>query len=1027
VRRATPLILGALSALVTAGVLHAPVDALTGATIAQITPRPATTPESATEKGMLAADLSARHVGPFPLKEGAYAAGVAQAERLAAAAAKAAPRGTWKRVGKGALHNDTAGYDEVNGLGLRDVSGRIQKFAYDPSNPKRWFAGVASGGVWESLDQGTSWHSISDGLPTQNVGAVEFLPGATKGSGTLLVGTGDPAVGAPAIPGLGAFWSDDSGATWTRAAGIPNSATTYRIAFDKQSTDVNRPIYQATNRGLWRSTDRGRSYTNVVLPTGCTDLARPRCFFANFVTDVTVRASNADGTGGGKVMAGIGWRYGQRKGVDGQPMQPKPGLYASDTGLPGSFTHVNPTGFPGDDIVGRIALGSAYGPKQNHDYLYAAVADASRGQNINGPQDVPIPALPDPSGDLATVKAIANSTVFKGVYGSSDFGKTWTLLADADQLKNPGTHSALNGYFSATGYSPGIQAWYNLWVQPDPFRYDAAGAPTFLAFGLEEVWGGQGAILAPNTNVFQVFGRYFAGDACFGGLSVANPTGYCPTTVDPLSPAPSGDTVHPDQHAVMFVPDSPTGDSGETLVVGNDGGVYSQHSKEGAARDSGTIPARFSDLFDNQSWKQGLNTDLYTLLPYDADMAADGITYAGLQDNGSMRIEKDGRQIGVYGGDGFYVAVDPANSNIAWEEYTFADTRFTTNGGKTWTSSSPSTAGSTTTQFSNPFTMDPLDSKHLLSGGRQVSVKTNGPVASGWVTVFDLGDAAKPGDPNATGTDSRGFNNNNLPTAVDLRGANAYLAYCSLCDPIKTISGFSSGLATNVGGSKPPAKGSPNGWHIAAAKGLPDRLINGVTIDPNDPKTVYASVGTYVRQWVQPGAFGEDTSKLGTGHVYVSHDAGETFTDITGNLPLVPANATVLHDGDLVVGTDVGAYVLPDVAKSEAKPTWESINDGLARTAVFSLQISPRNTDEIVAATYGRGVQSIVLTPGTSPTKASSGTPRKPTAKPTAVGSLAATGSSLALPALAGLLVTGSLVLARRRRETRLSSGLRLR
>src|SRR5260370_41654740 len=60
---------------------------------------------------------------------------------------------------------------------------------------------------------------------------------------------------------------------------------------------------------------------------------------------------------------------------------------------------------------------------------------------------------------------------------------------DWSQLELPGTNSALGPYGAALGYAPGVQAWYNLWIEADPTATDAATpAPTRGAFGLEEDW-----------------------------------------------------------------------------------------------------------------------------------------------------------------------------------------------------------------------------------------------------------------------------------------------------------------------------------------------------------------------------------------------------------------------------------------------------------------------------------------------------------------------------------------------------------
>ena len=45
----------------------------------------------------------------------------------------------------------------------------------------------------------------------------------------------------------------------------------------------------------------------------------------------------------------------------------------------------------------------------------------------------------------------------------------------------------------------------------------------------------------------------------------------------------------------------------------------------------------------------------------------------GLQDNGEGKIEPDGKTYTIYGGDGFFTAVDPDNADIAYEEYTGGD------------------------------------------------------------------------------------------------------------------------------------------------------------------------------------------------------------------------------------------------------------------------------------------------------------------------------------------------------------------
>ncbi|MCW2707162.1 MAG: hypothetical protein JWM22_1004 [Frankiales bacterium] len=964
----------------------------------QITCVPATESESVDDQLTLNHAVQVKHQGNYPVSSNAYASAAAQAAAMPAS--KAYGGSSWKPVGTDALYADVAGYDRVNGEGLHNLSGRIQGFASDPANPKVWYAAVANGGVFRSTNAGSSWSSIGDGLPSQIIGSVAVAKG-----GTLVVGSGDPAFGGDSYSGLGAFWSSDHGTTWHHATGIPNGTITFRVAVDPIRTGI---VYQATGKGLWRSTDAGHSYTNVVLPTSCTSLTKATCFFANIVSDVVVRPYGGTGANksGGQVLAAVGWRAGNKLNAAGTPQAPRDGIYYSASGAPGTFSFMDPaaTGFPSVARAGRTALGLAYGPTQNHDYVYALVQDPSRFNKQTQIGDTP--ALP-PTG--TPINNTLNPTVLNGLYASSDFGKHWTLMADADQMDAPTHQSALGGTECLLGYCAGVQSWYNEWVQPSPAPNETAedGTPLFLSFGLEEVWGGSAAIpTVANTSNFGVFGRYFSGSTC-AALNLPELNGFCPTT-SPTSP--QGSTVHPDQHAAMYVP---SGESA-TLVVGNDGGAFLQKQQ----RTGSVTP------YDNDHWANGINHGLHTLLPYDAQMSSDGTIYGGLQDNGELKITPEGKQIMSQGGDGFFSAVDPDNSNIAYEEYVGGDINLTTDGGKSWSDIQPCYSDA---QFSAPFLMDPYNAKHLVAGGSQIAETVYGPATTTaafvGLTSTDVAATCGPGAPVfGSSTDWKlvydlGTTNGytNTASAVDVRDDAVYAGFCGSCDIVTEGLPFHSGLATNVGGSKAPKKMTSDGWHVAAAKGLPQRIINSVLIDPKDNRTVYVTLGGYGRRWIPPGSLGDDTSKVGEGHVFVSHDAGQHFTDISGDLPDLAANFAVLHDGDLIVANDLGVYSLANVAKvTKSNARYSVVGQGLPKVPVVHLQVTPRNRNEVLAATYGRGDYVITLKAGTVPGGPTSGVLPTRSGHRSSGGKLAATGLPAGLAALA-LVLLGAGLLVRRR------------
>jgi hypothetical protein len=869
-----------------------------------------------------------------------YAAAVAAARRLATAMHPPGGGHRWRAAGRGPLvaNNPTYPDSSVNGYG--QLSGRVSSFAYDPAR-RRLFAAASQGGVWESRDLGASWRSVGNGLPTQIVGAVGYT--RARG-GTIIAATGDNAFGGYTYGGLGTYWSRDDGRTWHRARGIPNGAMSFRVAVDPGNPRV---IYEATGLGLYRSANAGRSFVNVDLPTGrCAgNSLRRDCFLANVVTDVVVQGPDHFGHRGGAVLAAVGWRAGAEPNADGSPQSPSNGLYESSTGTPGTFRHLAAPGFTPQSRIGRIALGVATGPSQNHGYVYAEVQDALL-LNTGKIEGLDIPSLPDPLG--LGIDPTKTDTVLNGVYVSSDFGRTWKEMADYHLFELPGNGSTQTGDpgFELLGnYGPGIQAWYNEWIEPDPTR-SAGGAPTRILTGLEELW--QSSSTSSPATGFEPFHALtqYNGDKSPDCILELLQQLIC----DNL-PANTVSAVHPDQHAGIFIPD---GHGGTTLVIGNDGGVYRQHVRGGQELSVG-------------AFGQGAQTGLQTLEPYGVSVARDGTIYAGLQDNGNVKITPDGRQFETLGGDGIFTAVNPNNSKVAYDTLPGGNIFITTDGGHSWRLASPGAL--TNAPFYTQLAMDPLNPNHLVTGGREILDSTAGPQTaqssngltvdpgSDWQQVFDLGTRQHPGDPNASG--SRPADAENQVSALAVRGGAEYAAYCGDCDPIKDHAMFGNGIATNVGRSATPTPGSTAGWHVARAAGLPHRIITSVAIDPQNDRHIFVALGSStLRPYVPPGALGNDGVSTSAGSVYESFDAGDSFRNISGNLPRIGAAWVGLHRRQLVVANTVGVFASMGrvSARRFAPVRYGALGRGLPNVSVFSFTFSPANPDLLVAATFGRGV-----------------------------------------------------------------------
>jgi len=848
-----------------------------------------------------------------------YEAAARQRDRLAQAGAPRVPGagGTWHPVGRGPLHADDPEYPNTYGEGFAELAGRVSDYAYDARH-QVMYAAVASGGVWASGNLGKSWHSIGDSLPTQTVGSVAYSPAA---GGTLIAVTGDNAFGGNTYGGLGVFRSTNGGRTWQRAKGPPSGAQGFKAAVDPTNPRV---IYAATGAGLFRSTNDGRSFRNVNLPTGkrCrgNTFDKANCFFANVVTDVAVQAPDRFGHRGGVVLAAVGWRDGRRENFNGVPEAPANGLYRSTTGRPGTFARLNPGGFAPARRVGRVELGAATGPKQDHGYIYAIVQDAvlfNKGT---------VEGLDVPSGGAFGVSPTATPTYLNGIYVSSDFGRTWRQMADDNQMLSPTSGSVL-AQLTPLGFGPGIQAWYDEWIRPDPTK-QIGGVPTRLVFGLEELYENREPVPQTGQSDFKAIGPYNAnGGACL--LVIASPA-----CAEAQGADPNNTTTHPDQHAGIFVPD---GKGGVTLFAGNDGGNYTQHVR-GLGSD-----------FTHEGFGKGAQDGFHTLLPYGVAASRDGVVYAGLQDNGEIRIAPNGRQVEVFGGDGVFTVANPQHSRIAYEELPEAGINVTSDGGKTWRDMSPFVDNAS---FYAPLVMDPRNPRHLLTGGKQIAETTSGAATGSsadtdWQEVFDLGKS------------KRGVQNQ--VSAIGVDGRHVYAGYCGGCDPVRDHVKFFSGLATNVGGARPPKSGTSNGWHKVPAKGLPQRFISSVTVDPRSNRVIYVTLGASdLRPYAPPNATGADGESPRGGHVYKSTDGGRTFRNISGNLQNIPALWSVVRKGQLIVATTMGVFI----SAGKSGGHYALLGRNLPPAPVFSMQKWPGRPRQLVVASLGRGVYRYVFPRG---------------------------------------------------------------
>ena len=99
---------------------------------------------------------------------------------------------------------------EFKNIGPTIMSGRVVALEVNPQDPTKFYVAYASGGVWYTDNNGTSFQSISDEWPTQNIGEIAM----DWGNGILWVGTGENNSSRSSYSGIGIITTNADGSKW---------------------------------------------------------------------------------------------------------------------------------------------------------------------------------------------------------------------------------------------------------------------------------------------------------------------------------------------------------------------------------------------------------------------------------------------------------------------------------------------------------------------------------------------------------------------------------------------------------------------------------------------------------------------------------------------------------------------------------------------------------------------------------------------------------------------------------------------
>jgi photosystem II stability/assembly factor-like uncharacterized protein len=183
-----------------------------------------------------------------------------------------------KEEKKGGMTADTFSGLKFRLIGPAVASGRVVSIAVNPKNKVAYYVGVASGGVWKTVNDGTTWTPVFDKEGSYSIGWITLDP---NDPAVVWVGAGESNSQRSVAYGDGIYRSDDGGKNWTNL-GLKKSEHIGRVVVDPRDSKV---IYVAAegplwgpggDRGLYKTVDDGKTWKAVLTiseNTGVVDVA----------------------------------------------------------------------------------------------------------------------------------------------------------------------------------------------------------------------------------------------------------------------------------------------------------------------------------------------------------------------------------------------------------------------------------------------------------------------------------------------------------------------------------------------------------------------------------------------------------------------------------------------------------------------------------------------------------------------------------------------------------------------------------
>jgi photosystem II stability/assembly factor-like uncharacterized protein len=286
----------------------------------------------------------------------------------------------------------------------------------------------------------------------------------------------------------------------------------------------------------------------------------------------------------------------------------------------------------------------------------------------------------------------------------------------------------------------------------------------------------------------------------------------------------------------------------------------------------------------------------------------------GSQDNATNYTTSSLTWQPVYHNDGGWFVIDPTDPRTMYAEGQNGDVAKSGNGGASWSSVTSGLTGSPS--WEGILTMDPNDHLRLFYGTDRVLRTTDG-CATAWVAVSQA------------------------------LGGQVSTITVAASDSNRVYAGTTGGsvFRSDDGGNTSP-------WADKSA-GLAPRPVSSIWVDPGNRDNVVVSLGGTISTGSPGGA--------GAQSVFRSTNGGTAWTDISGDLPSVCANAVVGDPSSsttFYVATDGGVYRTTNTGTN-----WAPFDNGIPNVPVTDLDVD-WTRKMLYAGTFGRGAYRLDIAPG---------------------------------------------------------------